>query len=134
MPDKFKIGDKVELIKSFSIEDGKLFSKLAGDENPIHFNEDFAKNTHFKTCIVPGMLASSTFSGMLATDLPGNGTIYLNQYINFLAPIYYNINLIFQLEIINIRDDKPIFTISTKCIDETKRILIEGEALVYKKY
>lgn len=62
------------------------FAEATGDLNPIHFDEDFAKQTRFKGCIVHGMLTAGLISASL-TDHYGNGTIYVSQNLTFERPV-----------------------------------------------
>lgn len=64
-----------------------FFSRASGDWNPVHHNPNYAKEAGFTGCIAHGMLTGSLFSGMLASDFPGEGTIYLSQSLSFLAPV-----------------------------------------------
>ena len=66
------------------------FSELSGDNNPLHTNAEYAANTSFKKCIVPGILACSVFSKMIATSFPGAGSVYLDQAVAFKNPVYPN--------------------------------------------
>jgi len=76
------------------------------------------------------MLVSSLFSAIIANQLPGSGSIYLNQVINFKKPIYFEEEVTAEIEIINIREDKPIITFKTTCYNSKNEIVIEGEAVV----
>lgn len=64
-----------------------FFAKASGDWNPVHHNANYAKEAGFTGCIAHGMLTGSLFSGMLGSDFPGEGTIYLSQSLRFLAPV-----------------------------------------------
>lgn len=130
---KLSIGDKVSLFKSFTEQDVFLFSELSLDKNPIHLDEDYAKTSVFKKRIVHGMLVSSLFSGLIANQLPGKGSIYLNQELNFKHPIFFDEEVKVEVEIIHIREDKPIFTLKTICQNSVGKIAIEGKAVVMLK-
>ena len=62
------------------------FSELVGDKNPIHLDDEYSKNSIFGKRIVHGMLLSSFFSKIIATNYPGEGSIYLKQDLNFKNP------------------------------------------------
>ncbi|HHG0468996.1 MaoC family dehydratase [Acinetobacter baumannii] len=101
-----KIGDKVEIVRQFSIEDIKLFSTLTGDINPVHLDENYAKETMFGQRIVHGALLTSMFSTIFANQLPGPGCIYLKSENKFLKPVYLDQLLTFRVEVVNILFDK----------------------------
>ena len=127
---KYKIGQKVS--KKFSITDEKVkqFAQTTGDKNPIHLNEEYAKTTLFKKRISHGMLVASHISNVLANDLPGPGTIYLSQTLTFKKPVFIDDDILVEVEIIKIRDDKNIMTLVTNCYNDKSELVIEGESCV----
>ena len=82
----FDVGKFATLTRTFGKSDVEGFAKVSGDYNPIHFDEDFAKQTRFGRPIVHGMLVSSLFSTLIATQIPG--AIYISQSLSFKAPVY----------------------------------------------
>jgi len=128
-----KINSSYTYERIFTIEDVKLFANLSGDINPIHLNEEYAKKTIFKTRIVHGLFASSIFSMIIGTKFPGEGSIYLEQNLKFIKPIYPKKKYLFTVKVTHIREDKPIYTLSTICTDEDQHVFIEGNAIVLKK-
>lgn len=133
MRDNYKVGDFREWKKSFSLIEVQKFSELSGDVNPVHLDANFAASTQFGQPIVHGMLVASLFSAIIANELPGPGSIYLHQSLDFKAPVFHNSELIARVEIIHARLDKPIFELSTTCRDKNGNLLIEGKAIVIKK-
>ena len=75
-----KVGQKAVLTKKITENDINRFSEITGDDNPVHVNEDFAKNTIFKKRIAHGFLSASLISTVIATKLPAPGSIYINQF------------------------------------------------------
>lgn len=133
MAESITVGQKASKIRSYSFEDVVQFSEISGDKNPIHLDEKYASNGIFKRPIVHGILVSGLFSNLIASELPGPGSIYLHQSLDFRAPIYHNQEVKAVVEVISIREDKPIFELSTHCYDEDGKVLIEGIAIVMKK-
>lgn len=128
--DTLKIGMTYELKKSFSSEEVQQFSRLSLDNNPVHLSDDFAKNTLFKDKIVHGFLSGSLFSAIIGTKLPGNGSIYLNQSMNFRKPIYHNQTVRAKVSIVDIKYEKNLVYLETVCYDELNNVLIDGTAIV----
>lgn len=126
----FKVGDKVSVTKIFSDEDVRDFSKLSLDKNPLHLDSSYAKESIFGERIVHGMLVASLFSGLLGVELPGEGSIYLGQSLSFTAPVYIGDEITATVEVIKIRDDKPIVTLRTFCVNGLGLVVIDGEAVV----
>ena len=131
MKRELKVGDTASITRLFTDEDVRLYADLSTDHNPVHLDEDFAKQTQFGQRIVHGMLVSSLFSALLGEHLPGHGTIYMSQYIQFKAPVYLNTPVIATVEIVNIREGKPIVTLQTTCVDEIGKLLVTGEAVMF---
>jgi acyl dehydratase len=125
-----KVGEKAFIRRVFSEEDVIKFSEVSTDINPIHLNKDFASSTVFGKNIVHGILVASMFSSLIGNKLPGQGSIYLGQTLNFKAPVFIGDQVEGSVEIIHIREDKPIITLHTICTNQEGEVLIEGEAVV----
>ncbi len=125
-----KVGDKASLNKVFTEEDVIQYSEISTDTNPVHLDENYASSTIFGKRIVHGMLVASMFSALIGVELPGKGSIYLGQNLIFKAPVYIGDRVTASVEIVGIREDKPIATLRTLCINDEGQVLIEGEAVV----
>ena len=125
-----KVGDRVSLSKAFTEEEVFRFAEISTDRNPLHLDKDFGRDSVFGERIVHGMLVASLFSGLIGMELPGEGSIYLGQSLTFKAPVAIGEEVTASVEIIRIRDDKPIVTLRTVCINSGGTIVIEGEAVV----
>ena len=123
------IGQSESLIKKITEKDIKTFSILTGDTNPVHVNDDFAKKTIFKKRIAHGFLSASLVSTVIATKLPGPGSIYLSQNLKFLAPVFIDDEVVTKVTIKTIDLlKKRVLLITESFISEKK--IITGEALV----
>ena len=85
--DEIAIGDHASLEREVTAADLQLFAVLSGDVNPQHLDPDFAAATRFHGVIAHGMLGGALISAVLGTRLPGPGTIYLGQTLQFLGPV-----------------------------------------------
>ena len=130
MSRNIKIGDAAKTKRVFTEKDVESFAHLSLDFNKIHLDPKYAEGTTYGQRIVHGMLVSSLFSGLLGQKIPGQGTIYLSQTIDFKAPVYYDEVIHASVEVIKIRKDKPIITLRTLCQRVNGEILVEGEAVV----
>ena len=127
---EYRIGQIATISKTISDKDVKQFAKLVGDKNLIHIDDEFAKNTQFGKRIVHGMFGASLISAVLGMKLPGPGVIYLSQSLQFTAPIFIGDKITAQVIVIKIREDKPIITMETNCINQNDEIVIKGEAIL----
>ena len=125
-----KVGNRASLSKVFSEQDVTIFAGISSDRNPIHLNEVFATHTRFGHRIVHGMLTAGLISAVLGTQLPGPGSIYLSQTLEFRAPVYIGDRITACVEIIAVRKDKPIVTLTTICKNQHDEIVIAGEAVL----
>lgn len=98
----------------FSQADVIDFARVTGDNNPLHFDADYAATTPFKKPIIHGMLGASVFTKVLGTEFPGYGSVYLGQTLEFLRPMFVD------------TDYEAIFTVkSTNSDKHTAEILGE---------
>ena len=127
---KIKIGQKAKYIRIICEEDIERFAEVSGDHNPVHLDEEYAKQTIFKGRIAHGMLSASFISTTLAEKLPGPGTIYLKQELVFLKPVRIGDEITTQVEVVSKNDEKNRVILKTTCINQTKSLVLSGEALV----
>ncbi len=127
---QLKVGDAAESAKTISEADVYLYAGITGDFNPAHVNEEYARNTFFKTRIAHGMLTAGLISAVLANQLPGPGTIYLKQELSFLAPVMFGDTITARVEIIEILEEKNRIRFKTTCSNQNGEVVLEGEALI----
>ena len=84
-----EVGQSASFSKTVSEADVYLFAGISGDFNPVHVNEEYAKQGMFKKRIVHGILTATFISTVLGTKLPGSGAIYAKQDLKFLAPVFF---------------------------------------------
>lgn len=126
----FKIGDTASISKTFTDDDVQTFANISGDKNPIHLDENFAAKTRFRKRLVHGILISGVISALLGMELPGPGSIYIKQTLNFRAPVFIGDTITATVTIINIRKDKPIITLDTTCSNQDEILVIDGQAIL----
>lgn len=85
--EELEVGMTAVYVRTVTETDIVLYSQISGDDNPLHVNEEFARQTVFKGRIAHGMLTCGYISAVLGTKLPGPGCAYLNQNLNFRAPV-----------------------------------------------
>ena len=85
--DELKIGARAELTRILRPEDIQLFAIMSGDVNPAHVDPEWAKESLFHEVVGHGMWGGALISTVLGTQLPGPGTIYLNQSLRFSRPV-----------------------------------------------
>ncbi len=127
---ELQVGQKAAFTKTITETDVYLFAGISGDINPAHLNEDYAKNTLFKGRIAHGMLTASLISAVIGVQLPGPGTIYSSQTLNFLAPVRFGDTITATVEIEEIFPQKNRVSLKTYCTNQDGIVVTTGEALV----
>jgi acyl dehydratase len=125
-----EVGEKAALRRTITDEMVVAYADLIGDHNPVHLDEAFAATTRFGRRIAHGMLVAGLISTVIASDLPGPGTVYLSQTLQFKAPVYLGDTITVTVEVVKARKDKPIVTLTTVCTNQDGKTVIEGEAVV----
>lgn len=118
--------------KTVTEADIVMFAGVSGDTNPVHLNAEFAEQTMFKERIAHGMLSASLISTVFGTKLPGPGAIYMNQTLNFKAPVCIGDTVVASVVLREINGRRVTFDCSCKVGDT---VVLEGEAtlMVAKK-
>lgn len=125
------LGQCASMRKTITEADVVLFAAITGDQNSVHIDELAAQDSRFGRRIAHGMLAAGLISAVLGMRLPGPGTIYLKQTLNFRKPIYINDTVTTTVEVIGLREDKPIVTLATTVTNQDNEVVVDGESLVY---
>src|ERR1700749_4835850 len=124
------VGDSAEVSKTITDEDVRAFAELTGDRNLVHLDEEFAATTRFGRRIAHGMLGASLISTVLASKLPGPGSVYLSQTLRFTAPVFLGDTVTARATVTRVREDKPVVTLETVCTNQRGERVVEGEAVV----
>jgi len=128
--EEINIGDKAEFQKTITETDVYLYSGITGDLNPAHINETEAKKTMFKGRIVHGMLTAGLVSAVFGMQLPGPGTIYLKQDLEFLAPVKFGDTIIAEVEVLEKNMKRNSLKMKTTCINQNGVTVLDGNAVV----
>ena len=123
------VGMKATFAKTITEADIVLFAGASGDNNAIHINEEFAAGTRFKGRIAHGMLSASVISAAIANKLPGPGTIYMKQTLEFKAPVRAGDTVHATVSVRDLVREKKLVFLDTVCTVRGT-VVITGEALV----
>ena len=116
------VGMSATYAKTISDADIVLFAGISGDSNPVHVDDDYARETMFKGRIAHGMLTASFISAVLGTRLPGPGCIYLSQNLRFKAPVRIGDTVRAVVEVTEIDQDRARATVDTRCTGSDKTV------------
>ena len=126
---EIKIGHTARTSKQITQTDLTLYAAVTGDFNPVHFDPVYAAQTRFKGPIAHGMIAAGLVSALIGMKLPGPGTIYLQQTLNFLAPVKVNDVITACVEVVAVLEKNHV-RLKTTCINQDGVMVLEGEAFV----
>lgn len=122
-----RVGMSSEFSKTITEADIIGFAGISGDFNPVHINEDYAKETVFKGRIAHGMLSAAFISAVFGTRLPGPGCIYVSQNLRFKAPAHIGDTVIARVELTDLIPEKHRAVFRTTCqVGDT--VILDGEA------
>ena len=125
-----RIGQTAEIAHTITEKDIQAFGDLSGDYNPLHFDEEWARTTPFKGRIAHGLLTASFISTVIGMKLPGPGTIYLSQTMEFKHAAKIGDRITTRAEVVNKDDEKEHITLRTTCKNQKGDIVLDGEAVV----
>jgi 3-hydroxybutyryl-CoA dehydratase len=123
------VGQTAQISKEITAADISLFAAVTGDFNPVHFDPAYAAGTFFKERIAHGMIAAGLISGVIGMKLPGPGTVYVQQTLNFLAPIRINDVVTVKVEVIELLEKNRV-RLRTTVVNKDGVTAVDGEALV----
>jgi acyl dehydratase len=126
-----KPGDAATLSRRVEPGDIERFTQISGDRNPLHYDERAARASRFGEIIVQGGLTSAILNAVVAERLPGPGTVFLNVNWNFLAPVRPGDMITGAVEVLEVRDDKPITRLRTTVTRGDGTVVLEGTAVCY---
>ena len=128
--DQLEVGQTAHFTKTVSESDVYLYAGVTGDFNPAHIDESYASRTAFKTRIAHGMLLGGFISNVLGNQLPGPGTIYVQQHLKFKAPVAIGDTITTIAEVIEIISDRKRVRLKTTCMNQNGKMVLDGEAVV----
>ena len=125
------VGQKARRARTVGARDIELFTEISGDRNPIHYDETKARGSRFGGIVVQGGVTSAILNAVVAEDLPGPGTVFLNVNWNFRAPVKPGDSIIGEVEVTRVREDKPITELLTRVLRDDGTVVLEGTAVCY---
>jgi 3-hydroxybutyryl-CoA dehydratase len=122
-------GMEASIVHIVSSEGIQSFAELSGDVNPIHLDEAYAKETPFRRRIAHGMLSASYISAVFGTKLPGPGSVYISQTLNFKAPVHIGDRVTTTVRISDLIEHRKRAIFTCACVVGEK-VVLEGEAVL----
>lgn len=128
---KPRVGQKAGRSREVTARDIELFTELSGDRNPLHYDEAAARATRFGGIVVQGGVTSAILNAVVAEDLPGPGTVFLQVNWTFKAPVRPGDTITGEVTVTKVRADKPITELDTRVVRGDGTVALEGNAVCY---
>jgi acyl dehydratase len=124
-------GQRASRTRTVTRRDIELFTEMTGDRNPLHYDEDIASKSRFGGIIVQGGVTSGLLNAVVAEDLPGPGSVFLQTDWSFKAPVRPGDEITAEVEVLERRPDKPITKLRTTVTNQDEVVVLDGTALVF---
>jgi len=125
------IGQTAQRSRGVTARDIELFTDISGDRNPLHYDEAAARATRFGGIVVQGGVTSAILNAVVAEDLPGPGTVFLQVNWSFKAPVRPGDTITGEVKVTKVREDKPITELETRVFLADGTTVLEGTAVCY---
>ena len=126
-----RVGQRAERSRVVTAEDIVHFTEISGDRNPLHYDEAAARRSRFGEIVVQGGVTSAILNAVVAEDLPGPGTVFLHVDWHFKAPVRPGDTITGAVEVLEVREDKPITKLATTVHRHDGVVVLEGTSVCY---
>ena len=126
----YYVGEQASLTKTVTESDVTTFADLIGDRNPIHTDDEYARKSRFGRRVAHGVFTGGLISAVLGNKLPGPGSIYLSQQLEFLAPVFVGDTITAVVEVTSWRPEKRIITFKTDAYNQEKIQVVTGQSVL----
>ncbi len=126
-----EVGQTARRSRLVSTKDIELFTEISGDRNPLHYDQALAEKTRFGGIVVQGGVISAILNAVVAEDLPGPGTVFLQVNWSFRQPVRPGDTITGEVQVSKVREDKPITELETRVLLSDGGVVLEGTAVCY---
>jgi acyl dehydratase len=127
-----EIGASARRSRTVTRRDIELFSEITGDRNPIHYDDELATRSRFGGVVVQGGVTSGLLNALVAEQLPGPGSVFLEVSWRFLAPVRPGDVITAAAVVTAARADKPVTTLATSVTNQDDVLVLDGTAVVWR--
>lgn len=126
-----EVGQKATRTLTVTREDVERYAQITGDRNPLHFDERFAAGTPFGRLVVQGGITAGILNALVAEDLPGPGTVFMSQQLEYVAPVFIDDTIVGEVEVLEVHERKPVTHLRVEVRRADHQIVLRGEAWCY---
>lgn len=127
-----QIGASARRSRTITGRDIELFTEITGDRNPIHYDVELAARSRFGGIVVQGGVTTGLLNALVAEQLPGPGSVFLEVAWKFLAPVRPGDVITAEATVTGAREDKPVTTLATRITNQDKVVVLDGTAVVWR--
>jgi acyl dehydratase len=125
------VGARATRSRRVTTADIEHFTAISGDRNPLHYDEEYARATRFGGLVVQGGVTTAVLNAVVAEDLPGPGSVFLQLDLRFLAPVRPGDVITGTAEVTSARSDKPITELDVSVTRDDGVTAVEGHAVCW---
>ena len=126
-----QVGQSARRSRLVTDRDIELFTEISGDRNPLHYDADFAARTRMGGIVVQGGVTTAVLNAVVAEELPGPGSVFLQLDLKFLAPVRPGHTITGEVVVTSARSDKPITGLDVRVMRDDGVVAVEGTAVCY---
>jgi acyl dehydratase len=125
------VGSRAERSRTTTMRDVEMFTEMTGDKNPIHYDVELAAGSPFGGLIVQGGITTGLLNAVVAEDLPGPGTVFLETNWRFVKAVRVGETITASVKVEQVRDEKPICRLETVVRNADGETCVVGTAVTY---
>lgn len=127
-----EVGTTARRTRAVSQRDIELFTELTGDRNPIHYDHELADRSRFRGIVVQGGVTTGLLNALVAEQLPGPGSVFLEVSWRFVAPVRPGDVITAEARVTAVRQDKPVTTLATRITNQDGVVVLDGSAVAWR--
>ena len=108
------------------------YAQITGDYNPLHFDAEFAAQTHFECLIAQGGITTGLLHALVAMDMPGPGSVFISQSWSFPRPVYIGDTIRAEASVRSVHGTRPVADIDFVIKNQRGEEVLHGQATVYQ--
>jgi 3-hydroxybutyryl-CoA dehydratase len=128
--EELQIGQTAQKTTAITSDLIAKFAVLTGDVNQVHLDDEYARDTFFGRRVAHGMISASLVAALIGSELPGAGSIYLSQNLEFKAPVFPGDEVTVTLEILEKDQASKKVRLRTLVRNQDDKVVIDGMAWV----
>src|SRR3954463_12982922 len=126
-----QVGQSARRSRLVTSRDIELFTEISGDRNPLHYDAGFAARTRFGGIVVQGGVTTAVLNAVVAEELPGPGSVFLQLDLSFRAPVRPGDVITGEVTVTSARAEKPITFLDVRVTRDDGVVAVDGSAVCY---